>query len=328
MWKYFPFLDFARRNCGAIDTIGGADRRRFGFRLAKSGGICDAEEKQNGQSRADMRRRFKACAAVALAGTVVSAGTARAEAPPPFPAFSFKRVAPPSDGSARRITVQIGPNEPATAATAATRAALPETGVYDRFWQDVSPALSASTPGRLTAALAALDAQGAPRPRLQALQDIAQAHGPAILGATVGTSVSPALVLAVIAVESSGRADAVSTAGAQGLMQLMPETAARFGVADRADPRANIAGGVAFLETLMTRYAADPVLVLAAYNAGETALADHAGVPPFAETRAYVPKVLAAWSVARGLCLTPPELITDGCALALSAGTADEAGDG
>ena len=60
----------------------------------------------------------------------------------------------------------------------------------------------------------------------------------------------------------------------------------------------------------------DPVLVLAGYNAGEGAVRDHKGVPPYPETRDYVPKVLAAYQVARGLCLTPPELISDGCVFA------------
>jgi len=125
--------------------------------------------------------------------------------------------------------------------------------------------------------------------------------------------VSPALALAVIAVESAGRVDAVSSAGAGGLMQLMPATAERFGVADRMDPKANIEGGVAYLEWLLERFDRDVVLALAGYNAGEGAVDSHGGVPPFAETRDYVPKVLAAWDLARGLCLTPPQLVSDGC---------------
>lgn len=127
---------------------------------------------------------------------------------------------------------------------------------------------------------------------------------------------SPALVLAVIAVESAGKVDAVSGAGAQGLMQLMPATAERFGVEDSLIPAENILGGVKYLNWLMDEFDRDPILVLAGYNAGEGSVRTYEGVPPFEETRDYVPKVLAAFQVARGLCQTPPELITDGCVFA------------
>ena len=120
-------------------------------------------------------------------------------------------------------------------------------------------------------------------------------------------------MLAIISVESAGRSQAVSSAGAEGLMQLMPDTASRFAVSNSFDPNQNIKGGVAYLAWLMDRYDNDAVLALAGYNAGEGNVARHNGVPPFAETRAYVPKVLAAWQVAKGLCRTPPELITDAC---------------
>ena len=150
-------------------------------------------------------------------------------------------------------------------------------------------------------------------PRLQGLQNIAKTHGADILRATVGTEVSPALVVAVMAIESGGKSDALSGAGAQGLMQLMPATAERFGVTDASVPGDNIKGGVAFLDFLMKEFDRDPILVLAGYNAGENAVKTHKGVPPYAETRDYVPKVLAAFGTARGLCLTPPVLVTDGC---------------
>ena len=101
-------------------------------------------------------------------------------------------------------------------------------------------------------------------------------------------------------------------------MQLMPATAERFGTKDLKDPAQNIKGGVAYLDWLMGEFGGDPVLVLAGYNTGEGAVMKHAGVRPFDETRAYVPKVLAAWTVARGLCKTPPRLISDGCVFALS----------
>ena len=99
-------------------------------------------------------------------------------------------------------------------------------------------------------------------------------------------------------------------------MQLMPDTAARFGVSDSFVADQNILGGVKYLDWLMGEFDQDPILVLAGYNAGEGSVRKHAGVPPFAETRDYVPKVLAAFQVARGLCKSPPELITDGCVFA------------
>ncbi len=240
--------------------------------------------------------------------------------------FAAKRVAPPAPGTQKRITVQIEPREnPAVAPPPVKPAALPEpapepsevgpVGRYAWFWDKVSPALTAGSPGRLETALETLGAANSAvqAPRLQHLHDIARAHGIDILSQTIGTQVSPALVLAVISVESAGRVDAVSSAGAAGLMQLMPATAARFGVSDRNVPSDNIAGGVQYLDWLMGEFQNDPILVLAGYNAGEGAVRTHAGVPPYAETRDYVPKVLAAFQVAKGLCLTPPELISDGC---------------
>jgi soluble lytic murein transglycosylase-like protein len=154
-------------------------------------------------------------------------------------------------------------------------------------------------------------------PRLAHLQNIAQIHGREILSATIGTNVSPALVRAVIGIESGGKIDALSSAGAQGLMQLIPATAERFAVDDSNDPTQNIKGGVAYLDWLMKEFDNDPLMVIAAYNAGEGAVRKAGGVPDYIETRNYVPKGLAAWSVARGLCLTPPELVSDGCVFAL-----------
>jgi len=101
----------------------------------------------------------------------------------------------------------------------------------------------------------------------------------------------PALVLAVIAVESSFRSDAVSAKNAQGLMQLIPATAARFGVRDVFDPEENLRGGMAYLRWLLDQFAGNVQLAVAAYNAGENAVARHRGVPPYAETRAYVKKI-------------------------------------
>ncbi|WP_425041071.1 lytic transglycosylase domain-containing protein [Primorskyibacter sp. S187A] len=254
------------------------------------------------------------------AGLFGVASPLQAESPPPFPDFKAKRIKPPKSGAGKRITVQIAPQEaPAPQASAGAErteaAAAPRGARYPWFWEVMSPSLEDSGPGRLEPALVALRnaPDGVASPRLQSLQDIARQRGVDILKASIGTDVSPALVLAVISVESAGRVDAVSKAGAQGLMQLMPATAARFDVTNALAASENIRGGVAYLDWLMKEFDRDPLMVLAAYNAGEGAVRKHKGVPPFAETRDYVPKVLAAFTTAKGLCRTPPQLITDGC---------------
>jgi soluble lytic murein transglycosylase-like protein len=104
--------------------------------------------------------------------------------------------------------------------------------------------------------------------------------------------VSARLLHAVIMAESSYRADAVSPVGAAGLMQLMPDTAARYGVGDPFDPAANIAAGARHLSWLLARFDNDLTLALAAYNAGEGAVLRHGGVPPYPETERYVARVL------------------------------------
>lgn len=264
-----------------------------------------------------------------------------AQTPPPFEDFTFRRIKAPGlgPGIGKRITVQIDPAEQARRLAATPKvdrdkealslaepeklpAEVPVTpgpvvpAAYAWFWDRVPTAIEA-VDGRFPLALATLS-QGpggaaVVAPRMQHMQNIAQSYGTDILMATIGTEVSPALVLAVIGIESAGRADAVSSAGAEGLMQLIPATAERFGVADAKVPVQNIKGGVAYLDWLMKRFDRDPLMVLAAYNAGEGAVESNRGIPPYAETRDYVPKVLAAWQVAQGLCQTPPELFSDPC---------------
>jgi soluble lytic murein transglycosylase-like protein len=102
----------------------------------------------------------------------------------------------------------------------------------------------------------------------------------------------PELVLAVVSVESGFRPEAVSPKGAQGLMQLMPRTAESLGVDDAFDPEQNLDAGVRHLEALVRLYDGDLTRALAAYNAGQGAVARHGGVPPYRETRAYVRRVL------------------------------------
>jgi len=105
--------------------------------------------------------------------------------------------------------------------------------------------------------------------------------------------VEPNLLKAVIVVESGFNSRAVSKRGAVGLTQLMPETASRFGVVNRYDPRQNVRGGAMYLGFLINRFRQNVRLALAAYNAGEDAVDRNSGqIPPFTETLEYVPKVL------------------------------------
>lgn len=242
----------------------------------------------------------------------------------------IKTVTPPRAGVVGpRITIQITPDEHVRNSNPpADPAVLPFAPLPDRdqplasdgpaawFWDAISPSLPPD-PGRFWKALALMAAspQAAELalPRLDTLQGIVSRHGSDILRASLATEVSPALILAVMAVESAGQLAAQSPAGAQGLMQLIPATADRFGVTDVFDPAQNIGGGAAYLAWLLDTFGGDPLLALAGYNAGEGAVRNAGGVPHFPETRDYVPKVLATWMLARALCRTPPELISDGC---------------
>lgn len=118
-----------------------------------------------------------------------------------------------------------------------------------------------------------------------AIQDAAQRH-----------NVDPNLVRAVIQVESNFNPHAVSNKGALGLMQLMPKTAKSLKVSNAFDPQQNVDAGVRHLKTLLNNYNGDIELSLAAYNAGETAVQHHKGVPPYAETRDYVKKITALYA--------------------------------
>jgi len=101
----------------------------------------------------------------------------------------------------------------------------------------------------------------------------------------------PRLVQSVMQVESGYDAKALSNKGAIGLMQLMPGTARELAVADPWDPEQNVRGGAAYLKRMLETFSGDLDFALAAYNAGPNAVLEHAGVPPYAETRAYVEKV-------------------------------------
>jgi soluble lytic murein transglycosylase-like protein len=112
------------------------------------------------------------------------------------------------------------------------------------------------------------------------IQKLARKHG-----------VPADLVHAVIKAESNYDQFAVSQKGALGLMQLMPETALKYGVLNIIDPEQNIEGGIKYLKDLIKLYSGDRNLVLAAYNAGQTAIEKHNGIPPYPETKNYLNRV-------------------------------------
>lgn len=109
--------------------------------------------------------------------------------------------------------------------------------------------------------------------------------------------IDPDLVRAIIQVESNFDPYAVSPAGARGLMQLIPSTAQRFGVANPFDPRANIDGGIRYLKQLLGMYEGNLQLTLAAYNAGENSVARFRGVPAYGETQDYIRKIGALYPI-------------------------------
>jgi soluble lytic murein transglycosylase-like protein len=122
-------------------------------------------------------------------------------------------------------------------------------------------------------------------------------YAPHVETAAAEFNVDKALVHAVITAESGYNASAVSRAGAQGLMQLMPQTARRLDVADAFDPEQNIRGGTRYLRMLLDMFDNDMELAVAAYNAGENAVIKYGRqIPPYRETKAYVPKVLALYN--------------------------------
>ena len=210
------------------------------------------------------------------------------------PAGTAVRIRPP--GVARR-------DPPAAAAP------RPRASSQDWFWAAYSPAGTAAGAGRWAEAMTTMQARRARGQGIfgaDAIRAIRAAWGPQVEAAARAHGLSETLLLAVVAVESGGRQQALSPKGAQGLMQLIPATAVRFGVTDPFDPAANIAGGAAYLDWLLSEFGGDVLLALAGYNAGEGAVRKHKGVPPYAETRDYVVLVLDAVAAAGSLCDEPP----------------------
>lgn len=139
--------------------------------------------------------------------------------------------------------------------------------------------------GAMVAAAAAMDGAHSKEALRSILHEVSFEHG-----------VDPKLMEALVVVESAFNPHAVSVKGAMGLMQLMPATARRLDVDDPFDPEQNIRGGVREFSRLVDRYSGNLSLALAAYNAGEGAVQRYRGIPPYAETRRYVSKIMELYT--------------------------------
>jgi soluble lytic murein transglycosylase-like protein len=150
------------------------------------------------------------------------------------------------------------------------------TASIESFEKDDSPAPAPIVPASKTTALPAVKPQ---------LSDVVQS-------ASDRYRLDPDLVNSVIHAESGFNPRATSNKGAQGLMQLMPQTASKLGVLNRLDPQQNVEGGTRYLRELLELYNFDLVKALAAYNAGPHRVEQYGGVPPYRETRAYVSRIV------------------------------------
>lgn len=126
-------------------------------------------------------------------------------------------------------------------------------------------------------------------------------YGDVIAAAARKYGLDPALIAAVIQQESGFNPNDESSVGAKGLMQLMDDTAAGLGVTDSFDPAQNVDGGARFLRDMLDQFGGDLSLALAAYNAGPGAVQKYGGIPPYAETQDYVPRVLDYYRQFAGL---------------------------
>ena len=191
------------------------------------------------------------------------------------------------------------------------------------FWNEYSPSATAADHRRWNQALATMTKRRASGKGLvgaATVRTVLADYRTQISQAAARHAVSEALLAAVIAVESRGQPQAVSPKGAQGLMQLMPATAKRFGVGNSFDAQQNVDGGAAYLNFLLREFRGDVLLALAGYNAGEGAVRKHKGVPPFNETRDYVVLVLDALAAMQPLCPSPLKTPRQRCVVTASAG--------
>jgi len=165
------------------------------------------------------------------------------------------------------------------------------TDQIERYETDTTPALLPATASAPVSTAPASQATAPAPPQAQAAMT-SQILNQAISGAGERHQLDPDFINSVIRAESGFNNRAVSKKGAQGLMQLMPQTASELGVANPFDPNANVEGGTKYLRGLLEKYNFDVVKALAAYNAGSRRVDQYRGVPPYYETQAYVARII------------------------------------
>lgn len=222
---------------------------------------------------------------------------------------AFKVVRPPNRNARKRLTIQINRPDQRSVVTPRKRTR------HDWFWEDAKTARSAADPARAPGLAKTAAGRIVGPAHHKVISRVAASYNAELSAAAARAGVSEALLAAVVAAESAGDPRAVSPAGAQGLAQLMPGTAKRFGVADPFNPAEALRGSADYLSFLLNLFDEDVLLALAGYNAGEGAVSRHNGVPPFAETRDYVPIVLGYYDIALSLCAARPAGHRDRCDL-------------
>ncbi len=282
------------------------------YRCTGADGVSHFGRERHAEKTCTVAARFRPDARPAIAPTTASgAPPSRTQAPTPAPARN-----PPD----RRIEFVANPSATATTTPAARGARVTRGAVYTfvkngvTHYTNVRPQNTGAPVRTLFTYVETCYACAVlPGVDFSTLRLNTSAFAAEIRAAALQFGVDEALVRAIVHAESSFNPNAVSHKGAQGLMQLIPATADRFGVADPFDPVQNIRGGVQYLAWLLDRFDGDVTLAAAGYNAGEGNVDRHGGVPPFDETQRYVVRVAALHARYRdALALSTPFPIAAG----------------
>ncbi len=284
-----------------------------------AGTVYRCESNDGSRTYSSKRIKGASCAAI-TSYTPKSPPTASAQPPAPSPSHAAPAVgsatppaavagSPVTMPAAAAVIVAPAPQAPVAAPTSSRR--LVQGQVYSyikdgvRHYTSKPPKGVAGATAMRTIRYSFMEtcfACGAqPGVNFKTLRLNPNAYDAQIRAASQQHGVDEAIVRAIIHAESSFNPNAISRVGAQGLMQLMPATARRFGVTNSFDPTQNISGGVQYLSWLLKRYNGDLTLAAAGYNAGEGAVDRYKGVPPYSETRRYVERVRLLAERYRGL---------------------------